>query len=308
MLARLTIVFSLLAHTASATSCTSLASLVKGNSGAPPSGKGVPDCAYITQHASTICYGLGAWDIVNSDTCYLKASGYGCFMTNGLFSTTDTFYCNLGVAIQPSESPTASASASVSATQTALSSLSPSASPSASPSTSASQSASPFSTMNPSSTSLTTASSTQTSTQSPSSSAYPTLTSTLSGSVSPSMNVTIVYIKAPMGDGEKAAIGLSAIFGFCILFFCCGACAFMLRRKAPEPPLSIKLPQSRRTSTVEKAPSRRTSTVEKAPSRRGSMIVISEPQEPRTPKVSSRRNSIVERTVSNSAVTIRTIV
>jgi hypothetical protein len=157
--------------------------------------------------------------------------------------------------------------------------------------------------MNPSSTSLTTASSTQTSTQSPSSSAYPTLTSTLSGSVSPSMNVTIVYIKAPMGDGEKAAIGLSAIFGFCILFFCCGACAFILRRKAPEPPLSIKLPQSRRASTVEKAPSRRTS-----------MVAISEvkepkePKEPKTPRPLSRRNSIIERTVSNSAVTIRSIV
>jgi hypothetical protein len=100
------------------------------------------------------------------------------------------------------------------------------------------------------------------------------------------MNVTIVYIESPMGDGEKAAIGLSAIFGFCILFFCCGACAFILRRKAPEPPLSIKLPQSRRTS----------------------MAAISEVNEPKEPKIMARRNSIIERTVSKSAVTIRSIV
>lgn len=293
MLARLTILFSLLAQTASASSCTSLASLVKGDSSNPPSGKGVPDCAYITQHASTICFGLGSWDIVNSDTCYLKASGYGCVINNGLFSTTDTFYCTIGVAMQATETPTASASASASTTQSSLVSLSPSASPSASPSespsASASQSASPVSTMNPSSTSLTTATSTRSSTQSPSSSAYPTLTSTVSGSVSPSMNVTIVYITSPMGDGEKAAIGLSAIFGFCILFFGCGTCAFILRRKAPEPPLSIKLPQSRRTSMV-------------------AISEVKEPKEPQTPKVVIRPNSNIEKTVSKRLVTIRSIV
>jgi hypothetical protein len=103
------------------------------------------------------------------------------------------------------------------------------------------------------------------------------------------MNVTIVYIASPMGDGEKAAIGLSAIFGFCILFFCCGACAFILRRKAPEPPLSIKLPQSRRTSMV-------------------AISELKEPKDPKEPKIMARRNSIIERTVSKSAVTIRTIV
>ena len=297
MLARVSAV-ALLFATASAMSCTSLMSLIKGDSNNPPSGLGVPDCAYITQHASTICYGLGTWDIVNSDTCYLKASGYGCVINNGLFSTTDTFYCTLGVAMQPTETPTASASASPSTTQSSVASLSPSASssasasvspsanPSPSPSASASQSASPFSTMNPSPTSLTTATSTKTSTQSASS--YPTLTSTVTASVSPSMNVTIVYITDAMNDGEKAAIGLSAIFGFCILFFCCGACAFMLRRKAPEPPLSIKLPPSRRTS----------------------MVAISEPKEPKDPKepkVLARRNSIIERTITKSAVTIRTL-
>jgi hypothetical protein len=99
-----------------------------------------------------------------------------------------------------------------------------------------------------------------------------------------------------MNDGEKAAIGLSAIFGFCILFLCCGACVFMLRRKSPEPALSIKLPPSRRASTVEKAPSRRTS-----------MVAVSEPQEPQTPKTSIRRNSIIEKTVSKKLVTIRTV-
>lgn len=285
MLARVSAV-ALLFATASAMSCTSLMSLIKGDSSNPPSGLGVPDCAYITQHASTICYGLGTWDIVNSDTCYLKASGYGCVINNGLFSTTDTFYCTLGVAMQPTETPTASASASPSASPSASASVSPSANPSPSPSASASQSASPFSTMSSSPTSLTTATSTKTSTQSASS--YPTLTSTVTASVSPSMNVTIVYITDAMNDGEKAAIGLSAIFGFCILFFCCGACAFMLRRKAPEPPLSIKLPPSRRTS----------------------MVAISEPKEskdPKEPKVLARRNSIIERTITKSAVTIRTL-
>ena len=283
MLARVSATLLFLA-TASATSCTSLMSLVKGDSSNPPAGLGVPDCAYITQHASTICFGLGAWDIVNSDTCYLKASGYGCLINNGLFSTTDTFYCTVGVAAQPTESATASVSASASTTQSPVASASSSVSPSAS----ASQSASPFSTTSPSPTSLTTATSTQTSTQSPSASSYPTSTSTLTGSVSPSMNVTIVYITAPINDGQKAAIGLSAIFGFCILFLCCGACAFMLRRKAPEPALSIKLPPSRRTS----------------------MVAISEPQEPKEPKdpkASSRRNSIIEKSVSKSAVTIRTV-
>jgi hypothetical protein len=285
MLARVSAV-ALLFATASAMSCTSLMSLIKGDSNNPPSGLGVPDCAYITQHASTICYGLGTWDIVNSDTCYLKASGYGCVINNGLFSTTDTFYCTLGVAMQPTETPTASASASPSASPSASASVSPSANPSPSPSASASQSASPFSTMSSSPTSLMTATSTKTSTQSASS--YPTLTSTVTASVSPSMNVTIVYITDAMNDGEKAAIGLSAIFGFCILFFCCGACAFMLRRKAPEPPLSIKLPPSRRTS----------------------MVAISEPKEPKDPKepkVLARRNSIIERTITKSAVTIRTL-
>ena len=45
----------------------------------------------------------------------------------------------------------------------------------------------------------------------------------------------------------------------------------------------------------------------KAPSRRGSMIVISEPQEARTPKVSSRRNSIVEKTVPTNLLSIRSV-
>jgi hypothetical protein len=120
------------------------------------------------------------------------------------------------------------------------------------------------------------------------------------------MNVTIVYITAPINDGQKAAIGLSAIFGFCILFLCCGACAFMLRRKAPEPALSIKLPPSRRTSVIAVSEAKEPKIV-KAPSRRGSMIVISEPQEPRTPKVSSRRNSIVEKTVPTNLLSIRSV-
>jgi hypothetical protein len=103
------------------------------------------------------------------------------------------------------------------------------------------------------------------------------------------MNITIVYIESAMGDGEKAAIGLSAIFGFCILFFCCGTCAFILRRKAPEPPLSIKLPQSRRTSMA-------------------AISEVKEPKEPQTPKVVIRPNSNIEKTVSKRLVTIRSIV
>jgi hypothetical protein len=96
------------------------------------------------------------------------------------------------------------------------------------------------------------------------------------------MNVTLVYVTAPIGDGEKAAIGLSAIFGFFILFFCCGTGIFILRRKAPSPALSTTLPPSRRTS------------------------MVSEPQESKTPKLSIRRNSIIEKSVSKKVV-VRTV-
>jgi hypothetical protein len=104
------------------------------------------------------------------------------------------------------------------------------------------------------------------------------------------MNVTLIYITAPIGDGEKAAIGLSAIFGFVILFACCGTGVFILRRKAPSPALPLSTTSS--------------------PSRRTSMIAISEPKEPKepqTPKVVIRRNSIIEKTVSKKLVTIRTV-
>ena len=102
------------------------------------------------------------------------------------------------------------------------------------------------------------------------------------------MNVTLVYITAAIGDGEKAAIGLSAIFGFVILFACCGTGVFILRRKAPSPALSTTSSPSRRTSMV-------------------AISEVKEPKEPQTPKVVIRRNSINEKTVSKKLVTIRTV-
>ena len=108
MIARLTGLLALLAATVSAQNqCTSVTSVIKGNSASPPAGLLIPDCSYVTTNVAAICNTLGVWDIVNTNTCYLKGPGYGCVIVNGQFSTTDTFYCN--VAAAPSTTSTATA-------------------------------------------------------------------------------------------------------------------------------------------------------------------------------------------------------
>ena len=116
-MARLVSIFSLVA-VATASSCTSLSSVVQGSTNSPPSGLGIPDCAYLTANSAAICNTMAAWDIANSDTCYLKGPGYGCTINSGQFSTTVAIYCKLGPAAPLG---TATASASASATDSASS-------------------------------------------------------------------------------------------------------------------------------------------------------------------------------------------
>jgi len=116
-MARFVSIFSLFAVVA-ASGCTSLSSIVEGDSSSPPPGLGVPDCAYVTANAATICNIMGAWDIANSDTCYLKGPGYGCSINAGQFSTTVTLYCQLGPSGPPATTATATASATATATTT----------------------------------------------------------------------------------------------------------------------------------------------------------------------------------------------
>lgn len=116
--------------------CTSLSTLVHDTTGAP-SGLAIPDCSYIQANSAAICSTLGSWDIINSNTCYLKGPGYGCVIVNGQFSTNEVFYCNVG--------PLATSTATYTpiSSQSALPSLTPSASPLASQSSYASLSMSP---------------------------------------------------------------------------------------------------------------------------------------------------------------------
>jgi len=124
---RLVSIFSLVAA-ATASSCTSFASVVQGNTNSPPAGLGIPDCAYITANSAAICNTMAAWDIANSDTCYLKGPGYGCTINAGQFSTTVAIYCQLGPAA-PVGTATASASGSATNTPSATRTGTPSNSP-----------------------------------------------------------------------------------------------------------------------------------------------------------------------------------
>jgi len=126
-MARLVSIFSLVA-VATASSCTSLSSVIEGNTNSPPSGLGIPDCAYVTANSAAICNTMAAWDIANSDTCYLKGPGYGCTINAGQFSTTVALYCQLGPAA-PAGTATASASGSATNTPSATRTGTPSNSP-----------------------------------------------------------------------------------------------------------------------------------------------------------------------------------
>ena len=254
MIGRLFTFLAVLGVAAAQNQCTSFASLVRSTTGAPP-GLAIPDCSYIQANSATICNSFATWDIANADTCYLKGPGYGCTIVNGQFSTTETFYCQIGPAstststFSPmatsttSPSPSASASVSPQTTGTPSPSASASVSPqtTGTPSPSASASVSPQTTSSGSASPLPSISPLPTQTSSPSSlsTATSTLTSTPSTTPTmtpfPSMNQTIVFVyttvkDTSIGTGQAAAIGLSAIFGICLL----AACGHMIRKRPTE--------------------------------------------------------------------------
>jgi len=127
MIVRILSIFSLLALVTSQT-CTSLASVVQGDTTSPPAGLGIPNCAYLTANSAAICSTMAAWDIANTDTCYLKGPGYGCQIVAGSFSTTNSIYCQLGPAA-PVGTATASSSGSATNTPSATRTGTPSNSP-----------------------------------------------------------------------------------------------------------------------------------------------------------------------------------
>lgn len=296
---RLVSIFSLVAA-AAAQSCTSLSSVVQGNTNSPPAGLGIPGCAYVTANSAAICNTMAAWDIANSDTCYLKGPGYGCTINSGQFSTTVALYCQLGPAAPVA---TATASASGSATRTAIPSVSVSASGSASgsasvtitPTASASTTETSTLTATPTPSQTPTLSFTSSITPTPTPSQTPTLslTSSITPSYSmtptgsPSMNVVIIYENAPLSKGLVAAIAFSSIFGLLVVIVCCGAVGIFLRRS---PPAAQALTERRASAVAE---------------RRASVVAVTER---RPSKVAEpRRNSIVEPERRKSTLELRTV-
>ena len=300
---RLVSIFSFVAA-AAAQSCTSLSSVVQGNTNSPPAGLGIPGCAYVTANSAAICNTMAAWDIANSDTCYLKGPGYGCTINSGQFSTTVALYCQLGPAAPVG---TATASASGSATRTAIPSVSVSASgsasgsasvtitPTASGSASASTTETSTLTATPTPSQTPTLSLTSSITPTPTPSQTPTLslTSSITPSYSmtptgsPSMNVVIIYENAPLSKGLVAAIAFSSIFGLLVVIVCCGAVGIFLRRS---PPAAQALTERRASAVAE---------------RRASVVAVTER---RPSKVAEpRRNSIVEPERRKSTLELRTV-
>ena len=218
--------------TAAQNGCTSLSTLVHGTNGAP-AGLGTPDCSYIQANAAAICNTLGAWDIINGDACQMRGPGYGCQFSNTVFTTQETFYCQLGpAAAVATASPSASASAS------GIASFSPSASASATPTPSGSASATPTPSGSASTSPLATSSSTLTA----------TATSTSTHTIKPvyiyintTTLVPVTVMDTSIGKGQAAAIGLAAIFGtftvgcLCLVFI-------MRRRPAENQQLSSRRP------------------------------------------------------------------
>ena len=288
---RLVSIFSLVAA-AAAQSCTSLSSVVRGNTNSPPAGLGIPGCAYVTANSAAICNTMAAWDIANSDTCYLKGPGYGCTINSGLFSTTVALYCQLGPAAPVG---TATASASGSATRTAIPSVSVSASgsasvtitPTASGSTSASTTETSTLTATPTPSQTPTLSLTSSITPTPTPSQTPTLslTSSITPSYSmtptgsPSMNVVIIYENAPLSKGLVAAIAFSSIFGLLVVIVCCGAVGIFLRRS---PPAARALTERRASAVAE---------------RRASVVAVTERRSSKVAEPERRKSTLELRTV-----------
>ena len=292
---RLVSIFSLVAA-AAAQSCTSLSSVVQGNTNSPPAGLGIPGCAYVTANSAAICNTMAAWDIANSDTCYLKGPGYGCTINSGQFSTTVALYCQLGPAAPVG---TATASASGSATRTAIPSVSVSASvsasgsasvtitPTASGSTSASTTETSTLTATPTPSQTPTLSLTSSITPTPTPSQTPTLslTSSITPSYSmtptgsPSMNVVIIYENAPLSKGLVAAIAFSSIFGLLVVIVCCGAVGIFLRRS---PPAARALTERRASAVAE---------------RRASVVAVTERRSSKVAEPERRKSTLELRTV-----------
>ena len=256
--------------TAAQNGCTSLSTLVHGTNGAP-AGLGTPDCSYIQANAAAICNTLGAWDIINGDACQMRGPGYGCQFSNTVFTTQETFYCQLGPAAAVA---TASPSASASASASGIASFSPSASASATPTPSASASATPTPSGSASATPTPSASATPTPSGSASTSPLATSSSTLTVTATSTSTHTIkpvyIYINTTtlvpvtvmdtsIGKGQAAAIGLAAIFGtFTVGCLCL---VFIMRRRPAEkeqlssrrPSMIVRDPPSHRPSTVLKS-------------------------------------------------------
>ena len=281
-------VLSLAALTAIATaqgSCTSFATLVHGTSGAPQ-GLGTPDCSYIQANAAAICNTLSTWDIINGNACQMRGPGYGCQFSNAVFSTQETFYCQLGPAATETASntplPTSSSSASPSATHSPSSSPSPSISGSGSasaspmatptPSASASASASPVATISPSGSASVSASAAPSPTATVSTSGTVSATATATSTSTHTINPVYIYINtttlvpvsvtdSSISKGSAAAIGLAAIFGTFTLGCVC-LVVIARRRPAEKEPVPIRRPSS---IVIRETASRRPSVVGRDP-------------------------------------------
>jgi hypothetical protein len=268
---RLLSFLSLIGLAVSEYGCSSFAQLSHTANGCPAN-QGNPDCTFIQANAQQFCSTVAtSWEIINGPNCNLRGASYGCIFASGLYSTTDEFCCPLivtGVApaatassaptLTPSSSPAATATPSTSASVTASMSFSPSASASVSTSPASSLSSTtssyPSYTVTSSRTSYATATATSTST------GTSTLTATPSFTPLPSTNITIIYQDKPIPAGYNAAVGLSAVFGFCVLACCC---FMIIGRKRPEQMNQLE-PIQKQITVIE----RRASQVEKVVSSR----------------------------------------
>ena len=253
--------------------CTSFSTLVHGTTGAPQ-GLGIPDCSYIQANAAAICNSLGAWDIVNGNACQMRGPGYGCQFSNTVFTTQETFYCQLGPAAAVATS-TATSSPSASGSVTAVASASPvvtpsasasvSASPVATPSASASVSASPVATPSASASASASPVATPSGSASVSTSPLATSSSTSTHTINPvyvyintTTLVPVTVVDTSIGKGQAAAIGLAAIFGT----FTIGClCFVILQRRRPAEKEQLPVSSRRPSMVVRDPPSRRPSAV-----------------------------------------------
>jgi hypothetical protein len=268
---RLLAFLSLIGLATSEYGCSSFAQLSHTANGCPAN-QGNPDCTFIQANAQQFCSTVAtSWEIINGPNCNLRGASYGCIFASGLYSTTDQFCCPLIVtggapASTASSAPTLTPSTSPAATLTPSSSASVTASVSFSPSASTSVTTSPASSLSsttssyPSYTVTSSRTSYATVTATSTSTATSTLTATPSFTPLPSTNITIIYQDKPILAGYNAAVGLSAIFGFCVLACCC---FMIIGRKRPEQMNQLE-PIQKQITVIE----RRASQVEKVVSSR----------------------------------------